>query len=201
MTEASPIISIAPLDSHNYAAVGAPMPNIEMKIADINDATFKGLAANEVGEILVRGPNVMKGYFKNEEATRDTITEDKWLRSGDIGHFDEEGLLYISDRLKELIKVNANQVAPAELEAILREHPAILDAVVIGIPHSKCGEVPKAFVIRRPESNLSEVDVQLFVAKQVIKYKQLTGGIQFVDHIPKSATGKVLRREVRQKFV
>ena len=114
---------------------------------------------------------------------------------------DEDGLFYISDRMKELIKVNANQVAPAELEGILREHPDILDAVVIGIPHPKCGEVPKAFVLRRTNANVTEPDIQEFVAKQVIKYKQLTGGVQFIDNIPKTPTGKVLRREIRKLFV
>lgn len=171
-----------------------------MKISNLDDPNFKGLAANETGELLVRGPNVMKGYFKNEEATKAMITEEKWLRTGDIGHYDENGLFYISDRLKELIKVNANQVAPAELEGILREHPDVLDAVVIGIKHPKCGEVPKAFVVRRPNARLTENDLQQFVAKQVIKYKQLTGGVQFVEQIPKTATGKILRREIRKIF-
>lgn len=172
-----------------------------MKIAGLDDPSFKGLAAMETGELMVRGPNVMKGYFKNDEATKEMITEDEWLRTGDIGHFDEDGLFYISDRLKELIKVNANQVAPAELEGILREHPDILEAVVIGIEHPKCGQIPKAFVVRRPESKITAEEVQEFLANRVIKYKQLTGGVQFVESIPKTATGKILRREVRKIFV
>lgn len=171
-----------------------------MKISNLDDPNFKGLAVNETGELLVRGPNSMKGYFKNEEATKAMITEDNWLRTGDIGHYDENGLFYISDRLKELIKVNANQVAPAELEGIIREHPDVLDAVVIGISHPKTGEVPKAFVVRRPQSNVTEEEIQEFVATQVIKYKQLTGGVQFVEQIPKTATGKILRREIRKLF-
>lgn len=200
MTETSPIATLRPQGLKNYATIGWPISNTEMKIANLDDPNFKGLAANETGELLVRGPNVMKGYFKNDEATKAMITEDKWLRTGDIGHFDENGLFYISDRLKELIKVNANQVAPAEIEGILRTNPDILDAVVIGIPHYQCGEVPKAFVVRRSESNITEQDIQQFVAKQVIKYKQLTGGVQFVDQIPKTATGKILRREIRKLF-
>lgn len=171
-----------------------------MKIVGLDDSNSKGLAANETGELWVRGPNVMKGYFKNEEATKGMINEDGWLRTGDIGHFNDTGLFYISDRMKELIKVNANQVAPAELEGILREHPDVLEAVVIGIKHPKCGEVPKAFVVRRSDSKTTEEDIQQFVAKQVIKYKHLTGGVQFVEQIPKTATGKILRREVRKMF-
>ncbi|XP_055327156.1 uncharacterized protein LOC129580589 [Sitodiplosis mosellana] len=201
LTETSPVASLSPHGIHNYATIGFPVPNVEMKISALNDPSFKGVAPNETGELLVRGPNVMKGYYKNDEATKSMITKDNWLRTGDIGHYDENGLFYISDRLKELIKVNANQVAPAELEGILREHADILDAAVIGVKDPKCGEVPRAFVVRRPESNITEKDVQQFVAKQVIKYKQLTGGVQFVDQIPKTATGKILRREVRRIFL
>lgn len=200
MTETSPIATLTPQGLENYATVGWPISNVEMKIVNLDDPNTKGLAANETGELWVRGPNVMKGYFGNEEATKGMITEDKWLRTGDIGHFDDIGLFYISDRMKELIKVNANQVAPAELEGILREHPDVLDAVVIGIKHPKCGEVPKAFVVRRSDSKTTEEDIQEFVAKQVIKYKHLTGGVQFVEQIPKTATGKILRREVRKIF-
>lgn len=153
------------------------------------------------GEILIRGPNIMKGYFKNDEATKAIITTDGWLRSGDIGYYDENRLIFINDRLKELIKVNANQVAPAELEGILREHKDVLDAVVVGIPNDKCGEIPKAFVVRRPQSSTNEHELQEFVANRVIKYKHLTGGIQFIDSIPKTATGKILRREIRKIFL
>lgn len=168
---------------------------------NIDDATFsKGLNTHESGELLFRGPNIMKGYFKNEEATRAMISSDGWLRTGDIGHYDENGLLYISDRLKELIKVNALQVAPAELEGILRTHPAILDAVVVGIPNATYGEVPKAFVVRRPDADVTESDVKVFVSKQVAKHKQLTGGVQFVESIPKTVTGKILRREIKKLY-
>lgn len=200
MTETSPICTLTPQGLQNYGTLGWPVPNIEMKIADLEDPNLKGLAPNQSGEILVRGPNIMKGYYRNEEATKEMITEDSWLRTGDIGHIDENGLFYISDRIKELIKVNANQVAPAELEGILRDHPDVVDAVVIGIPNPKCGEVPKAFVMRRSESKVTAEELQQFVAKQVIRFKQLTGGIQFVDSIPKSPTGKVLRREIRKAF-
>lgn len=172
-----------------------------MKIAALDDPSYKGLAPNQTGEVLARGLNVMKGYYKNHKATKTMITEGNWLRTGDIGHCDQNGLFYISDRLKELIKVNAMQVAPAELEGILRDHPDILDAAVIGVEHPKCGEVPRAFVIRRTGSKTSEEEIKEFVAKQVIKYKQLTGGVQFVDQIPKTATGKILRREVRRIFL
>lgn len=200
LTETGPISTLAPQGITNYGTIGWPISNVEMKIIGLDDATLKGLGPNETGELLVKGPNVMKGYFKNDDATNAMISPDGWLHTGDIGHFDENGLFYISDRLKELIKVNANQVAPAEIEGILREHPDVLDAVVVGIPHEKCGEVPKAFVVRRPDAKSNEHDIKEFVAKHVIKYKQLTGGIQFVEHIPKTTTGKILRREVKLKY-
>lgn len=186
--------------SRNFATVGSPLANQQLKISAVGDSTFKGLAANETGELLVRGPSIMKGYYKNEAATKETILSDGFLRTGDIGHYDENGLFYITERLKELIKVNSYQVPPAELESILRTHPEILDAAVVGIPHGRSGEVPKAFVVRRPNSKTDEQDVQEFVAKQVIHYKKLTGGVHFIDAIPKSASGKILRREVKQLY-
>lgn len=143
----------------------------------------------------------MKGYYKHEEATKNTITEDGWLHTGDIGHYDDLGLFYVSDRLKELIKVNAYQVPPAELEGILREHSDVLDAVVIGIPDKKCGEIPRAYVVRRPGSKTTEKNLQDFVAKRVVKYKHLTGGVKFIERIPETATGKILRREIRKMLI
>lgn len=200
LTETSPIATLKPKGIDNYATIGWPISNVEMKIASIDDPKLIGLDVRQSGEILIRGPNVMKGYFKNDEATKAMITEDGWLRSGDIGHYDENGLFYISDRMKELIKVNALQVAPAELEGVLREHPNIVDAVVVGVPDRQCGEVPKAFVVLRPGSTISEDDVKTFVASRVAKFKQLGGGVQFIDSIPKTPTGKILRREVKKLF-
>lgn len=115
LTETSPIATIEPLGLNNYATIGWPVSNTEMKISSLDDENFKGLAPNEIGEIFIHGPNVMKGYFKNDEATKEMITEDEWLRTGDIGYIDEHGLFHISDRIKVLIKVNANQVAPASV--------------------------------------------------------------------------------------
>lgn len=201
LTETSPLSTIMPLGHNNYGTIGWPVSNIEGKIVCVDDENGIGLDANETGELWFRGPNVMLGYFKNAAATEKTITKDGWLRSGDIGYYDESGLLYISDRIKELIKVNAYQVAPAELEAIIRDHPDILDAVVVGVPYAKTGEVPRAFVVRKPNSNITGEQIQEFVAKQVIKYKHLTGGVYFVDSIPKTPTGKILRREVKKYVV
>lgn len=201
LTETSPLCTIMPVGLNNYGTIGWPISSIEAKIVDVDDANGIGVDANETGELWFRGPNVMLGYFKNAAATDETITKDGWLRSGDIGYYDDSGLIYVSDRIKELIKVNAFQVAPAELEAIIRDHPEILDAVVVGVPNAKTGEVPRAFVVRKPNSSITGEQIGQFVAKQVIKYKHLTGGVYFVDSIPKTPTGKILRREVKKYIV
>lgn len=199
MTEGLTACASHEIIDHN--SIGWPLSNVEMKVARVGDPNFKGLPANEQGELLFRGPNIMNGYFKNTKATEETITADGYLRSGDIGFYNENGAFYVVDRLKELIKVNARQVAPAELEVILRTHSDVLEAVVVGIPHPKCGEVPKAFVVRKPNSNVNENDIKYYVAQQVSKYKELTGGVQFVDSIPKTPSGKILRREIKRLYL
>lgn len=139
----------------------------------------------------------MKGYHNNEEATKAAIVDDGWLRTGDIGHFDEDGQFFITDRLKELIKVKGFQVAPAELEEILRDHPSIADAAVIGVPHSEFGEVPRAFIVAKVGTTLSVSNVEDYVNSKVAKYKQLIGGIVVLEKIPKTQSGKILRRQLR----
>lgn len=138
----------------------------------------------------------MKGYLNNPQATAITIDEEGWLHTGDIGHADADGHFYIVDRLKELIKYKGFQVPPAELEGLLLAHPDVVDAAVIGIPDEEAGEVPKAFVVARPGSSVDAEDIKSFVAGQVAGYKQIRL-VEFVDEIPKSASGKILRRELR----
>jgi 4-coumarate--CoA ligase len=200
LTEAAPAVLMNFADNLNFASVGQPCPNTEVKIVAVGDPTYKALGPNENGELLVRGPQIMKGYHNNDEATRDTLTEDGWLRTGDIAYYDENHEFYITDRLKELIKVKGYQVAPAELEEILRTHPGVSDAAVIGIPHPAFGEVPRAFVVKRPDQEVSERDLQLFVALKVASYKKLEGGVQFLDAIPKNNTGKIMRRAIKEKY-
>ena len=140
----------------------------------------------------------MKGYLNNDVATKDTIDDDGWLHSGDIGHIDADGHLYIVDRLKELIKFKGFQVPPAELEALLLTHPLIADAAVIGLPDDDAGEIPAAYVVLKPGQEATAADIMAFVAEKVASYKQIRR-LTFVDAIPKSASGKILRRVLRDQ--
>jgi acyl-CoA synthetase (AMP-forming)/AMP-acid ligase II len=138
----------------------------------------------------------MVGYWNNPDATAATIDEEGWLHSGDVGFVDEEGYLYVVDRVKELIKYNAFQVAPAELEAVLVTHPMVADCAVIPHPDPETGEVPKAFVVKKGE--VTEEEIMIFVAERVAPFKKIRS-VEFVDAIPKSASGKILRRILVEK--
>lgn len=144
----------------------------------------------------------MKGYLNNPKATDETIKPGNWLHSGDIAYYDDTFRFYIVDRLKELIKVKGFQVAPAELEDLIRSHPNVLDVAVIGIADAMKGEVPLAFIVRKvgiTENNMKE-DIHTFVNQHVAEYKRLAGGIEFLDAIPKSASGKILRKDLKALF-
>lgn len=199
LTETSPVVLVNVKGTKKYGSVGGPTPNTEAKIVDLKDTSYKGLAANKSGELLVRGPQSMLGYYKNPEATADMVVKDGWVRTGDVGHYDEQGYFYITDRLKELIKVKGFQVPPAELEAILRDHPKIADAAVVGAPHPVSGEVPRAFVVKHEGVEVTEKELQDFVADKVAPFKRLDGGVRFLPAIPKNATGKIMRRQIKEE--
>ncbi|XP_052742274.1 uncharacterized protein LOC112050465 [Bicyclus anynana] len=188
-TEAGPVVTTTPNDHKDYSSVGFTLPNSELRIVD---SEMNNMGPNELGELLIKGPNVMKGYKNNREANSQVFV-DGWLRSGDLAKIDESGYVTIADRLKELIKVNAFQVPPAELESIIREHPAVFDAAVVGVPDDKTGEKPKGFVVLNKDSSTSENDIMEYVSKRVAPYKKLKE-VQFIDSIPKNPSGKILRR-------
>ena len=196
MTETSPVTHSSPADpaEMKLGSIGTPAPNTECKLVDT--ATGEELGPNQEGELCVRGPQIMKGYLNNPEATARTIDADNWLHTGDIGYADNDGHFFIVDRVKELIKYKGFQVAPAELEAILLTHPAIADAAVIPCRDDEAGEVPKAFVVTKGET--TPETIMDFVAARVSPHKKIRA-VEFIDQIPKSLSGKILRRVLIEK--
>lgn len=198
MTELSVACCFTPPEKNKMGSSGVITFGMEAKVVDLE--TGKALAPYKEGELCFKGPFIMKGYKNNPKATQETIDKDGWLHTGDIGYYDMDGFIYIVDRVKELIKYKGFQVPPAELEAILLKNPAIKDAAVIGIPDEQAGELPYAFVVLQPGAKLTTQEVQKFVAKQVSAQKRLSGGVRFVDEIPKNPSGKILRRELRNIY-
>jgi len=192
MTELSPVSHISRPGASMPGASGRTLANTQCRIVD--PETLKDLPPGQDGELWVKGPQVMKGYLNNPTATANTIVEDGWLRTGDIAHFNEDGYLFVTDRLKELIKVKGFQVAPAELEALLLTHPDITDAAVIGVADPDSGEVPMAFIVAQSPPTLANITA--FLEPQVAHYKHIKR-LEIVPEIPKSASGKILRRELR----
>jgi acyl-CoA synthetase (AMP-forming)/AMP-acid ligase II len=191
MTETSPVTHSSPAEPTQvkFGSVGVCAPNTECKVVDLE--TGAPLGPNKEGEICVRGPQVMKGYLNQPEATTRTIDAEGWLHTGDVGYVDEDGHFFIVDRAKELIKYKGFQVAPAELEAILLTHPAIADAAVIPCSDEEAGEVPKAYLVLR--GKVSAEAIKEFIAARVAPFKKIRY-VAFIDKIPKSASGKILRR-------
>ncbi|MFJ8951665.1 4-coumarate--CoA ligase family protein [Streptomyces sp. NPDC102340] len=197
MTELSPGTHVVPYDAKNPppGAVGRLIASTEMRIVSLDDPA-KDVAPGEPGEVLIRGPQVMKGYLGRPEATADMIDTEGWLRTGDVGRVDAEGWLFVVDRVKELIKYKGFQVAPADLEAVLLAHEGIADAAVIGVLDEDGNEVPKAFVVRADPA-LGAEDVKAYVAERVAPYKKIRR-VAFIDGVPRAASGKILRRELRE---
>jgi long-chain acyl-CoA synthetase len=161
-------------------------------VVDLEEGV-RELPFGEAGELLMRGPQVMKGYFDDPESTAETLTDDGWLHTGDIARMDPDGYVWIVDRKKELIKYKGFQVPPAELEGLLLEHEAVADCAVIGKLDKESGEVPKAFVVLRAGASASDADLISFVAERVATFKQVRE-VEFIDAIPKNTSGKILRR-------
>ncbi len=197
LTETSPVTHMNTRDREiRVTSVGVPLPSTEVRIVDVT--TGEDLPPGRPGELWIRGPQVMKGYHNRPEATADMIDEEGWLHTGDIGYVDEDGYHYVIDRVKELIKYKGLQVAPAELEAVVQSHPAVADAAVIPSPDEEAGEVPKAFIVRKPGAELTAEEIMAYVAERVAPYKKIRR-VEFLEAIPKVPSGKILRRKLVER--
>ena len=195
LTETSPVTHANPTDAPVLESIGPVVPGTEDKIVDLETGT-KTLANGEVGEICVRGPQVMRGYWNKPQDTADVI-RDGWFHTGDVGRRDDKGYVFIVDRKKEFIKYKGFGVGPAEVEAVLCEHPAVADAGVIGKPDDEAGEIPKAFVQLRPNTQATADELIAFVKERIADYKRVRE-IEFIEKVPRTASGKILRRQLAE---
>lgn len=198
-TELSPVSHTNPLDHFlkKPGTVGFPLPDTYVKIVDPEDPTHV-LPWGEEGELAIKGPQLMKGYWNKDEETAKIITKDGYYLSGDIGKLDEDGYLTITDRKKNMIDVSGLKVYPREVEEVLFEHPAVAEVAVIGIPHKFKGETVKAFIVLRDNETATEAEMIDFCKGRLARFKVPTA-VEFLDELPRSAVGKILHRELRSK--
>ena len=197
LTETSPVATFSPCSTKEFSgSIGVPMPNTELSIRDKNG---KALSQGEEGEIWIRGPQVMKGYWNRPEETAKVLTEDGWFKTGDIGTMNSRGQFFIVDRKKDMILVSGFNVYPNEIEKILVEHEGILEAAVIGVESERTGEAVKAYVVKS-DPGLVTKDIVSYCRQNMTAYK-VPKQVEFVDDLPKSNVGKVLRRVLRDTEV
>jgi long-chain acyl-CoA synthetase len=183
--------------AHLLRSAGRPLPWVELRIAD--PATGRELAAGEVGEVWLRAPNVMRGYYRRRAETAAALTEEGWLRTGDGGYLDEEGYLFLTDRIKDMIVTGGENVYPIEVEEALAQHPDVLEVAVIGVPDDRWGESVKALVVTRPGTAPATDQLVAFARERLAGYK-LPRSIDFVEELPRTPSGKVLKRELRERY-
>jgi long-chain acyl-CoA synthetase len=193
LTETAPVVTSSTGTEAPVGSIGPVLPGIEMRLVDSDN---EDALVGDSGEILVRGPNVFTGYWNDPEATRAALTDDGWLRTGDVGVVDDDGFVYLVDRAKDLIIVSGFNVFPAEVEDVLVEHPSIDRAAVVGVPHPHTGEAVKAYVVLAEGHPAEEDDIITFCADRLARYK-CPSKVMFVDDLPSNVTGKVLRRALR----
>lgn len=196
LSEATAATNMNPLHRIKRGTVGPPLPDTEQKVVHLE--TGEEVPPGSVGEIWVRGPQVMQGYWRRPDATADCITPEGWLRTGDLGRHDDDGYLTIVDRLKEMIRYKAHQVAPSDIEAVLLQHAAVADVAVIPKADVEAGEIPKAFVVLKPGGAVSPGELMAFVAERVSPMSYVRD-VEFVDVIPRNPSGKILRRELIER--
>jgi acyl-CoA synthetase (AMP-forming)/AMP-acid ligase II len=184
-------------NAHRLRAAGKAAANTEVKVVDA--ATLEEVPAGTVGEILVRSAQNMKGYWRMPEATAETILPDGFLRTGDAGYLDDDGYLYIHDRVKDMIISGGENVYPAEVENALMSHPDIADVAVIGVPSERWGETPKAIVVRAPGTDVEPRAIIAFAKERLAGYKCPTS-VDFIDVLPRNPSGKVLKKDLRAPY-
>lgn len=195
------VVALAPEDHdpsrrHLLAAAGKAMPGVEIRICDTNGNV---LSAGKTGEIEIRSPSNMQGYWNQEQATRATLSDDGWLKTGDAGMIDSEGYVFVQDRIKDMIITGAENVYPAEVESAIYAHPDVADVAVIGVPDEKWGEAVKAIIVLAPDKTPNAEDIIAFARTQIAGYK-CPKSIDFVDVLPRNPSGKILRRELREPY-
>jgi long-chain acyl-CoA synthetase len=200
LTEASPVTHCNPVDKTmrtvRLGSIGLPLPDTDARIVDVETGE-KTLGAGETGELAVKGPQVMRGYWRNPKETA-LVLRDGWLLTGDIAKMDQDGYFYITDRKKDLIKYKDYSVYPRELEDVIYEHPAVKLCAVVGKPNPTVGEIPKAFAVLKDGTKATEAEIMAFVKEKVAPYKAVRD-VEFRQELPVSAVGKVLRRVLQEE--
>jgi len=202
MTETTGTVVYLPPEDHDPAgtprmrAAGIPLPGVEIRVVDEEG---RPLPPNAVGEVAVRAKMNMAGYWRQPDATRKTIDADGWLRTGDAGYLDEDGYLYIHDRVKDMIITGAENVYPAEVESAIYGHPAVAEVAVIGVPDDKWGEAVKAMVVLKPGAEGDAADIIAFARSRIAAFKT-PKSVDFIPALPRNASGKILRRELRDPY-
>ena len=195
MSETSPVLTFNPLHLSEFTGTtGVPVPSTDIKLLDEEG---REVALGQPGEICAKGPQVMSGYWEKPEANAAAFTADGYFRTGDVGVFDERGLLKIVDRKKDMIIVSGFNVYPNEVEAVATACPGVMECACIGVPDDKTGEAVKLFVVKAPNATLTNEDLATHCRKEMTAYK-MPKIVQFIDALPKSAVGKILRRELRE---
>ncbi len=193
LTEAAPVVSSAHGTDAPAGSIGIPLPGLRVRFVD---ADGQDALVGDAGEVWVQGPNVFAGYWEDPAATAEALTSDGWLRTGDVAVVDDDGFLFLVDRAKDLIIVSGFNVYPAEVEEVIAQHPAVAQVAVIGVPHPHSGEAVKAYVVVAAGAHVEEDDIVAHCEAHLARYK-CPQKVMFVDELPQSATGKVLRKLLR----
>ena len=199
LTEASPVTHANPLEGViKEGSIGIPFPDTDSKVVDLE--TGEDLPVGEAGELCVKGPQVMKGYWNMEDETKKVLTEDGWLKTGDIARMDEDGYFFIVDRKKDMIIAGGYNIYPRDIDEVLFTHPKVLDAVAVGVPDPYRGETVKAFVVLKPGETATEEEIIAYCRERLARYK-VPKLVEFRDELPKSLIGKVLRKVLREEEI